>query len=121
MYTIILLILLLRTTIAEALNKTNNECIFNESSRITAKELLYCRYIRKDWDSSDISISELNFYYELQFKLEKSKQKIFYDNFYDVCRSFNITSFIYNIMVLGIFLSKVGLLWYNFQETSFKN
>ena len=92
MYTVILLFLLLRTTIAEALNKANNECTFNESSKITAQELLYCRYIREDWNSNDISIRELNFYYELQFKLEKNKQKIFYDNFYDVCKKFNIKS-----------------------------
>ena len=92
MYKVILLFLLLSITSAKVLNKNKNDCGFNESSEITAKKLLYCRYIREDWNSSEISISELNFYYKLQFKLEKNKQKIFYDNFYDVCKKFNIKS-----------------------------
>ena len=77
MYKVILLVLLLTTTDAEALYKTNNDCAFNKSSKITSQKLLYCRYIRDDWDSNDISISELNFYYKLQFKLEKNRRKYF--------------------------------------------
>ena len=97
-FRIILLFLLVTTTNTEAKNKTKNDCTFNESSKITAKELLYCRYIRDDWNSNDISISELNFFYELQFKLEKYRQRIYYDNFYDVCKKFYNKSLINNFL-----------------------
>ena len=99
MYKVNILFLLLTTTSAKVLNKTNNDCTFNESSKITPQELLYCRYIRDDWTSSDISIPELNFYFELQFELEKNKQKIFYDTFYNVCENFNIKSLFDNLLI----------------------
>ena len=99
MYKVILLFLLLSITSAKVLNKNKNDCGFNESSEITAKKLLYCRYIREDWNSSEISISELNFYYKLQFKLEKNKQKIFFNYFFDVCDTFYNVSLIYDFFI----------------------
>ena len=86
MYKVLLLFLLLTATNAEA--KTDYDFTFNDASKITSQQLLYCRYIRDDMNSSNVSIPEINFYYELQFKLEKNKQKVFYDSFFNACEPF---------------------------------
>ena len=98
MYTVaVLLVFLWTLNSAEDLNTNKSDCIFNETANITPQDLFRCRIMRDDWNSSEISIPELNSYFDFQIKFKNSNKALFNDSYYrNTCKKFNkITQQIY--------------------------
>ena len=98
MYTVaVLLVFLWTLNSAEDLNTNKSDCIFNETANITPQDLFRCRIMRKDWNSSEITIPELDSYFDFQIKLKNSNKSLLNDSYYrKTCRKFNkITQRVY--------------------------
>ena len=96
MYEVEILFMFL-TILSSAEDLNRSDCIFNETANITPQDLFRCRIMRDDWNSSEITIPELNSYFDFQIKFKISNKSLLNDSYYrNTCKKFNkITQQIY--------------------------